>query len=117
MHVSERITKFVARALALEHRDAEQVRRDYFHTHGSTLRGLMTHHATDPEDYLAYVHDIDLEMMQANPELDAALGRLNGRKVIDGDELKGVAAKGPIRIVPSGPVSLANVYVRPLAKR
>ena len=82
MQVSERITKFVARALALEHRDAAQVRRDYFHTHGSTLRGLMTHHATDPEDYLAYVHDIDLEMMQANPELDAALGRLNGRKVI-----------------------------------
>ena len=82
IQVSERITRFVAQALALEHADAEQVRRDYFRTHGSTLRGLMTHHATDPDEYLAFVHDIDLEMMQANPELNAALGRLNGRKVI-----------------------------------
>ncbi len=82
MQVSERITRFVARALALDHADAEQVRRDYFRTHGSTLLGLMTHHATDPEDYLSFVHDIDLEMMQSNPELDAALGRLSGRKVI-----------------------------------
>ena len=42
---------------------------------------------------------------------------LNGRIVIDDKKLGELPAKGPIRIVPSGQVSMANVYVRPLAKR
>ena len=43
--------------------------------------------------------------------------KLNGRTVVDGQALDGLPAKGPIRIVPGGPVSMANVYVRRLAKR
>ena len=42
---------------------------------------------------------------------------LNGRRVIADKKLGDLPAKGPIRIVPSGPVSMANVYLRPLAKR
>ena len=80
--VSERITKFVATALDLEMVAAERVRRDYFRHHGSTLRGMMTNHATDPEHYLAFVHDIDVTVIEHNTALDAALGALTGRKLI-----------------------------------
>ena len=42
---------------------------------------------------------------------------LNGEPVFADKKLGGVQAKGPLKIVPSGPIDFANVYVRDLAKR
>ena len=36
---------------------------------------------------------------------------LNGRELFNNKELKGIAPKGPIKILPSGPIDFANVYV------
>ena len=41
---------------------------------------------------------------------------LNDKKIFDGKKIEGVPLKGPIRIVPTGPISMANIYVRPLDK-
>ena len=38
--------------------------------------------------------------------------RLNGRELFADRPVSGVPAKGPIRIVPGGPIDLANLYVR-----
>ena len=42
---------------------------------------------------------------------------LNDKKIFDGKKIEGLPLKGPIRIVPTGPISMANIYVRPLDKR
>ena len=42
---------------------------------------------------------------------------LNGKKILEGKKIHNLPVKGPIRIVPSGPISMANLYVRSLAKR
>ena len=42
---------------------------------------------------------------------------LNGKPVFTGKKLEGLPAKGPLKIVPTGPVDFANVYVRDLVKR
>jgi len=42
---------------------------------------------------------------------------LNGKPIFISKNLDGVPANGPLKIVPSGPISFANVYVRDLAKR
>ena len=42
---------------------------------------------------------------------------LNDKKIFDGKEIEGLPLKGPIRIVPTGPISMANIYVRHLDKR
>ena len=42
---------------------------------------------------------------------------LNDKKIFDGKKIEGLPVKGPIRIVPTGPISMANIYVRPLDKR
>ena len=42
---------------------------------------------------------------------------LNDKKIFDGKKIDGLPVKGPIRIVPTGPISMANIYVRPLDKR
>ena len=40
--------------------------------------------------------------------------KLNGKPLFTDKARDGVAAKGPIRIIPAGPIGFANVYVRPL---
>lgn len=62
--------------------EAQRIRRKYFLEHGTTLSGMIVNHGIDPTGFLDYVHDIDLSPVQPNPALDAALGRLPGRKLI-----------------------------------
>ena len=42
---------------------------------------------------------------------------VNGKSIFTGKKLDGAPAKGPLKIVPTGPIDFANVYVRALAKR
>jgi putative hydrolase of the HAD superfamily len=43
---------------------------------------LLRLHGADPDDYLDYVHDIDLTGLQRDPALAAAVVRLPGRRFI-----------------------------------
>jgi putative hydrolase of the HAD superfamily len=58
------------------------LQKRYFHEHGTTLAGLMAHHAVDPEAFLHFVHDIDVTPVPPSPALDEVLKRLPGRKFI-----------------------------------
>ena len=80
--VDVRIGAFIANLLGLEPVAARRLQKDYFHHHGTTLRGLMLHHGVDPDVFLDYVHDIEVDRLPPSPELDAALDRLAGRKLI-----------------------------------
>jgi putative hydrolase of the HAD superfamily len=63
--------------------EAEALRRTYFQTYGTTMRGLQLNHGIDPDEFLDFVHDIPLEEYLApNPELDTALAHLPQQKVV-----------------------------------
>jgi putative hydrolase of the HAD superfamily len=80
--IDRRMGEFIAGLLGLAYEDARRLQKEYFHTYGTTLRGLMTHHQVDPSAYLEFVHDIDLTVIAPDLTLDAALARLPGIKVI-----------------------------------
>jgi putative hydrolase of the HAD superfamily len=80
--VDRRIGLFIEDLLRLDRVAARDLQKRYFREHGTTLRGLMTHHRVDPGAFLHFVHEIDIEPVPPSPELDAALGRLPGRKFI-----------------------------------
>ena len=80
--VRGRITAYVADALDLAPDDAQREQTRMMKTHGTTLRGMVVEHGTDPHAYLAYVEDIDYGAVEAWPALGAALSVLPGRKVI-----------------------------------
>ena len=77
-----RMSAFIAEELGMDAESARRLQKQYFHRHGTTLRGLMNHHGTDPIRFLDYVHAIDLSMLSADRVLDRALGRLPGRKLV-----------------------------------
>src|SRR5438132_5387507 len=76
------MTRFIADRLDLSPQAALVLQKTYFSEHGTTLRGLMTVNRIDPDDFLAYVHEIDLSCVPPDPVLVAALAALPGRKIV-----------------------------------
>jgi putative hydrolase of the HAD superfamily len=80
--IEERMAAFIMAELAIDHDAAHRLRRHFFATHGTTLRGLMNDHGVEPTRFLDYVHEIDLSGVPADPVLVAAINRLPGRKLV-----------------------------------
>jgi putative hydrolase of the HAD superfamily len=63
--------------VAIDPTDVDELRRRYWHDYGATLQGLVRHHAIDPEDYLDYVHAVDVSSrISLDPELRHTLKTL-----------------------------------------
>jgi putative hydrolase of the HAD superfamily len=82
LQIDERMKAFIGRELGLSPDDAYRLQKTYYRAHGTTLRGLMLNHGTDPEAFLDYVHDIDHTVLGANPALRSSLAGLPGRRFI-----------------------------------
>ena len=59
--IEERIKGYLRIRLGLTKEEAAALRRRYIRDYGFTLVGLMTHHRVDPQDYLAFVHEVNVE--------------------------------------------------------
>jgi putative hydrolase of the HAD superfamily len=80
--VDHRMGAFIAKYLGVPHEYARHLQKSYYRQFGTTLSGLMRVHKLDPAEFLAYVHDIDLSVVQNSPELRREIERLPGRKLI-----------------------------------
>ena len=80
--IESRMTDYVTTLLKLP-RDAARVRqKDLYRRYGTTLNGLMREHEVDAEDYLNFVHDIDLGSLGPDAPLAEALEKLPGRRFV-----------------------------------
>jgi putative hydrolase of the HAD superfamily len=81
--VDRRINRFLEERVGIAAGEVDETRRRYWREHGTTLRGLMLHHAVDPDEYLAFVHDVDLDdVLAPDAALAALLEALPGRKAV-----------------------------------
>jgi putative hydrolase of the HAD superfamily len=80
--IDKRMTTYVARLMNLERDEARIIQKDFYHRHGTTLRGLMLEQQIDTDEFLEFVHDIDHSPIEPNPALAQAIKALPGRKLI-----------------------------------
>src|SRR3954467_6300914 len=80
--IESRMTDFVARLTGSDRDTARGLQKDLYRRYGTTLNGLMQTRGMDPEEYLAFVHDIDLAAIAPDLELHFALQRLPGRRFV-----------------------------------
>jgi putative hydrolase of the HAD superfamily len=72
--IRDRMGAYMVERLDLPRDKVPALRRSYYETYGTTLRGLQRHHQVDPDDYLNYVHDLPLERyLEPAPELRAMI--------------------------------------------
>ena len=81
-HIDVKMGAFIQRLLNVDSVEARRIQKDFFHEHGTTLRGLMNEHAVEPAHFLDDVHDIDMSALEADTRLVAAMARLPGRKLV-----------------------------------
>ncbi len=80
--IDARMTAFIRDRLSMGHWEARRLQKAYYVEYGTTMSGLMTKHDVCPDEFLDYVHDIDVSAVTENHSLDAALAALPGRKFI-----------------------------------
>ncbi len=80
--VSKRMTEYISNKLNLDTKKAKELQTNYFHKYNTSLNGLMINHNIEPEDFLKYVHNIDLSFMSKDTVLRNELENLNLKKFI-----------------------------------
>jgi putative hydrolase of the HAD superfamily len=80
--IDARMTDYIGRLLGVDPVEAKRLQKDHYRVHGTTLTGLMKLNHVDPEDYLAFVHDIDLAGLVPDAQLSQGLARLPGRRFV-----------------------------------
>lgn len=80
--IDARMTTFIAELLGLDRAEARRLQKEYFYAHGTSLSGLMADHGVDPHEFYAFVHDVEMHVLDANAPLAAAIARLPGRKLV-----------------------------------
>jgi len=68
--MGRRISNYIESTLDVRSEQADILREKYLKEYGLTLIGLMRSNSVNAEDYLHYVHDIDIKkFIQPNPKL------------------------------------------------
>jgi putative hydrolase of the HAD superfamily len=80
----EQINAYLRRNFGVDETGANAMRQDFWRRYGTTLRGLMRHHGTDPRHFLAETHVFPelAGMVVHENALKHALARLGGRKLV-----------------------------------
>lgn len=81
--IGRRINLFMMDRLGINSAEVNLLRKRYLDSFGTTLNALRHYHGTDPEEFLAFVHDLPLgEYLRPDEALDGMLARLPVSKVI-----------------------------------
>jgi putative hydrolase of the HAD superfamily len=80
--IEARMTDYVMTFLKLPREAAYARQKDLYRQYGTTLNGLMREHGAAPDDYLHYVHDIDLSDLGPDAALAAEIEKLPGRRFV-----------------------------------
>ena len=80
--VSKRMTSFISEKLKINHNEAKELQTNYFYRYNTSLNGLMIHHDIPPDEFLSYVHDIDLSFMKEDKVMRTELEKLDMEKFI-----------------------------------
>jgi len=80
--VSKRMTLFIQEKLGLDEKKAKELQTNYFYKYNTSLNGLMLHHNVIGDEFLKYVHDIDLSFMKEDKIMRNELEKLDMEKFI-----------------------------------
>ena len=80
--IDAKMGAYIAQLLGCDAEEARRVQKRFFLANGTTLRGLMDGHGITPAEFLEYVHDIDLSVVEHDRRLVDAMARLPGRKLV-----------------------------------
>ena len=73
---------YLKKTLNVTQEKAIYLRQYYWEKYGTTLAGLMAEHEIDPDYYLEFVHNINLNDVKVNLKLASYINSLTGNKIV-----------------------------------
>ena len=80
--IDERMTKFITDKFKINNEEAFNIQKKYFLEYGTTLSGLIKKNNIDTDEFLEFVHDIDLDILKPDKKLNKIISNLPGKKFI-----------------------------------
>jgi|TARA_B110001452_G_scaffold184181_1_gene154821 putative hydrolase of the HAD superfamily len=80
--VDKKMSKFISEKLNVSIEEAKKIQKNYFHEYNTTLNGMIKNHKIDADEFLEFVHDVDLDFLKADKPLAQEIANLNGKKLI-----------------------------------
>ena len=80
--VDKKMSKYISKKLDVSIEEARKIQKNYFYEYNTTLNGMIKNHKIDANEFLDYVHDINIDFLQKDRKLSEELGKLNGKKII-----------------------------------
>jgi putative hydrolase of the HAD superfamily len=80
--VDKKMSKYISDKLNVDIKKAREIQKNYFYQYNTTLNGMIKNHKIDPEEFLEFVHDVDISFLQKDYKLAEEIEKLNGKKII-----------------------------------
>ena len=96
--VDKKMSKFISEKLNVSIEEAKKIQKNYFHEYNTTLNGMIKNHEIDANEFLEFVHDVNLDFLKVDKFLEREITNLNGKKFIFTNGSKAHAANVTKRI-------------------
>ena len=80
--VDKKMSQFISEKLNVNIEEAKKIQKSYFYEYNTTLNGMIKNHQIDADEFLDFVHDIDVDFLKKDIKLGHELKKLNGKKII-----------------------------------
>ena len=80
--VDKKMTKFISEKLNVGKEEARKIQKNYFQEYNTTLNGMIKNHKIDANEFLEFVHDVDLNFLNKDKMLEEEIKKLEGKKII-----------------------------------
>ena len=80
--VDKRMSKYISNKLNISVEEAKKIQKNYFYEYNTTLNGMIKNHKIDPDEFLDFVHDINIDFLQKDTVLGEEIKKLDGKKII-----------------------------------
>ena len=80
--VDKRMSKYISEKLNVGILEAKEIQKNYFYKYNTTLNGMMKNHKIEANEFLEFVHDIDIDFLKKDVPLGEELRKLEGKKII-----------------------------------
>ena len=80
--ISKRISKYISEKLNVSIEEAKKIQKNYFYEYNTTLNGMIKNHKIDANEFLEFVHNVNIDFLKEDPKLKEELKQLEGKKFI-----------------------------------
>ena len=80
--VSKKMSEYISKKLNISTVEAKEIQKNYFHEYNTTLNGMIKNHKIEADEFLEFVHNINIDFLKKDPMLSEELQKLGGKKII-----------------------------------